>query len=127
MAFMSALKEEMQQFTSLLKNATASRSTPLGDNFRKFGPSFGVYEYDDFVELAQKFYHEGMNTMDSMYSVISLSSGRTAIDFNGEIRAVYDKFGSPIAFFRPDYKQLGYSSKIQELQDFRDGKNIAYI
>ncbi len=127
MAFIESLKEEMQQFASLLRSATTSRSNTLGDNFRKFGASFGVYEYEDFVQLAQKFYHEGMNATDSHYSVISLSGGRAAIDYNGEIRAVYDKFGQPIAFFRPDYKQMGYASKLQELQDFRDGKNIAYI
>lgn len=126
MAFFEALKEEMQQFATLLKTVSGTQNTALGANFRKFGPSFGAYDYEDFVELAQKFYHEAMNSDDSSYSVVRLGDGRIAIDCNAEIRAVYDKDGTPIAFFRPDFKQLGYQNKVQELEDFRNGTNIAY-
>ena len=123
----ASLKDEFKQFFSLLRTSKRpGERNALGDNFRKFGTSFGVYDYEDYVALARKFYHEALNSEDNLYSVVTLSDGRTAIDYNGEIRAVFSKYGDPIAFFRPSFQQLGYQNRIQELADFRNGKNVAY-
>lgn len=123
----TTLKDDIKQLFSLLRGSRSGGRSALGDNFRRFGASFGAYDYEDYVELAQKFYHEGLNSEDPLYSVVNLSGDRIAIDYNGEIRAVYNKFGDPLAFFRPSFQQLGYTNKVQELEDFRNGKNVAYI
>lgn len=110
-----------KEFSS--KIGFGSHSNALGANFRKFGPSFGAYEYDDYIRLAQKFFHEGIDSDDALYSVKRYADGRIAIDYNGEIRGVYTRAGKPLAFFRPDFRQLGYPNKSQELQAFRSGHN----
>lgn len=123
----ASLKEDIKQFFSLLRGSRSSSArNALGDNFRKFGASFGAYDFEEYVQLAQKFYHDGLDSDDERYSVVHLSDGRIAIDYNGEIRAIYTKYGDVIAFFRPSFQQLGYSNKVQELEDFRKGKNVAY-
>ena len=124
----TSLKDDFKQFFSLLRGSKRpGERNALGDNFRKFGTSFGAYEYEDYVALAQKFYHDALNSEDPLYCVVNLSGDRIAVDYNGEIRAVYSKYGDPIAFFRPSFLQLGYQNKIQELEDFRSGKNVAYL
>ncbi len=123
--FGSGLSEDVKQFKSLLGRVrlTADTST-LGANFRKFGPSFSVYEFDAFVEKAREFFADGMESTDPYYTVIEMPDNRIAIDYNGDIRGIFTRKGKPLAFFRPDYYQSGYRSKNDELADFKKGKNL---
>lgn len=102
-----------------------SNGNPLGVNFRRFGPSFGTYDFDAFIEYAKRFYREGLHSNDSLYTVVEMD-GRTAIDYNGEIRGIYTERGRPLAFFRPDYRAAGYRSKSEELEGFKNGKDVAW-
>ena len=91
----------------------------LATNFRDFGPSFGVYDYEDFVIMARQFFQEGISAKDSFYTVIDLPDNRVGIDYNGEKRGIYKKNGEPIAFFRPDFQRRGFTSKSEELAAWR--------
>lgn len=101
-------------------------TTPLGANFRKYGPSFGTYEYDAFIRRAKDFFKEGMASQDSQYTRVALGDDRVAIDYNSEIRGVFTGRGRPLAFFRPDYKELGYPSRSAELAAFKAGKSLPF-
>ena len=117
-----ALKNEMRQASSLLRRiGLLSEKDALGANFRRFGPEFGAYDYDEFETMARDFYTEGKDSDDPYYTIVEMSDNRVAIDYNGEKRGVYDKSGNPLAFFRPNFHQLGYNSKSQELDAFRSG------
>ena len=123
--FGSGLNEEIKEAGSLLRRIRLRADTSaIGANFPKFGSSFGVYDFDAFVALASKFYQEAMASENAFYTKVSLESGHIAVDYDSEIRGVFTKKGKPLAFFRPDYKQQGYTSKCAELQAFRAGRNI---
>lgn len=95
-------------------------------NFQNYGVEFGVYSMDDFDAMARKFYEEGLKSSDPLFTVILLPKHRCGIDYNGEYRGIYEPNGTPIAFFRPNFRQFGYRSKEEELNDWRSGKNAAY-
>ena len=123
MGIMTALKEELKEASILFRRVNSHRGENiLGFNFRKFGADFGVYDFDEFVEKARGFYREAANSGDPGFSVVDLPDGRKAIDKDGEMRGIFNEEGEPIAFFRPDFRELGYDDKEQELADFRAGK-----
>lgn len=113
----------------LLKNAfrVSNRNLTLGHNFRKYGLEFGVHDYDEFINKARKFYFTALNSEEEGYTILRLSRHRVAIDYKGEMRGVYDGHGEPLAFFRPDYHELGYDTPEHELDDFRAGKSPLFI
>ncbi|MBN8532400.1 MAG: hypothetical protein J0L97_11160, partial [Alphaproteobacteria bacterium] len=60
-------------------------------------------------------------------TTIRLPGSRIAIDFRGERRGIFLKDGTPLAFFRPDYREQGYQSKEEEMRDWRSGKVAEYL
>lgn len=123
----NGLSEEVREFKSILgRIRLTADSSALGANFRKFGPSFGAYDFDVYVEKAKEFYAEATASDDPLYTKVETGNGRIAIDYNGVIRAIYTRKGKPLAFFRFDYHQAGYASKADELDDFRHGKNLFF-
>lgn len=111
----------MKKIARLLRTALKP-SDHMGHNYRTYGTSFGVHDYEDYVVLARKFYREAMNSNAPEYTVVKIKGDRTAIDYNGEVRGVYDKNGEPVAFFRPNYRSLGYNNRDEELEQFRLSK-----
>jgi pyocin large subunit-like protein len=115
------------KFSRLLRGALISRkNNHMGHNFRSYGASFGAYDFDAFVNMAQRFYEDAMRAKDAGYSIIEMPRGRVAIDKDGEIRGVFDQRGNPLAFFRPSFRNFGFSSKEEELKSFRAGENILF-
>lgn len=112
---------------NLLKKETANVATKLGlgannmmgSNFRTYGASMGIYEFDDYVKYARRIYAEAMANPNG-YTIISMPDGGKAIDFQSKLRGIYTATGEPRAFFKPDYLQLGYSSAEEELFEFKE-------
>ncbi len=118
--FRMGVSEEIREVKSLLSRmSTPSENSALGANFRKFGTSFGTYDFDAFLDLSRNFYTEGMVSRDPLYTLIHMRGNRIAIDYNGEIRGIFSNKGTPLAFYRPDFRQLGYANKGEELAAFR--------
>jgi len=121
------LSEEVKEFKSLLQRIGLNRDTSaLGANFRKYGHTFGTYDFSDFVERAKEFYDKGIQSGDPYYTVVELSGDRVAIDYNCEVRGIFTREGKPLAFFRHDFRQFGYTSKAAELEDFRQGERVLF-
>ena len=60
------------------------------------------------------------------FTVIDLPRSKKAVDFQGKIRGVYNAEGQQIAFFKPDYQQLGYRTLQEELREFKSAIISAY-
>ncbi len=117
----------MNIFSNLMGLLISSGTGPLGHNFRTYGTSFHAHDYNEFAALARKFYNDAMAAEgDPAYTSVKMSGKRIAIDYKGEVRGVYDRYGRPIAFFRPNFVDFGYTSKEKELADFRAGENAAF-
>ncbi len=113
-------QNEIKQASSLLSRIRLTMDTsPLGANFRRYGSSFGTYDYDAFIALAKKFFTDGKHSSDPLYSVVEMADGRIAVDYNGEVRGIFTAKGKPLAFFRPDYTQAGFQSKHEEILAFQ--------
>jgi len=97
-------------------------------NFERFGAEFGASDIYEFEEMARKFYADALHNgrQNSLYSIVILPKERFGIDYNGQYRAIYEKGGKPIAFFRPSYRDAGYNNKQQELSDWKSGRNSEY-
>ena len=95
-------------------------------NFDRFGRDLEAKDLRDFDAMARKFYDEGLKSSDPLYSVVLLPKHRCGIDYNGEFRGIYESDGKPLAFFKPNFRELGYSSKDDELKDWRSGANSKY-
>lgn len=115
MALLANFKREASQ---MLHKLGLGDSSMMMANFRTYGASMGFYEYNDYVSYASRIFKEAMSNPEG-FTVINLPRNRTAIDFQGKLRGVYNQFGEPIAFFKPDYQQLGYSTLQEELRDFK--------
>jgi len=113
----NGLGDELSQFMNVLGSKRVGGA--MGDNYRLYGASFGVYDYEEFVDLARSFFMESMMSDDPAYTVIEMPKGRKLVDYDGNVRGIYDRSGAPVAFFRPNYRQLGYANKDQELEDIR--------
>ena len=123
----TGFSEEVREFKSIIgRIRLTSDTTALGANFRKFGSSFNTYDFDAFADMARDFYEEGIMSEDPLFTVLKISGNRVAIDYNGEVRGIFTHKGKPLAFFRPDFHQSGYTSKAAELDDFRRGKNVLF-
>ena len=123
----NGFSEEVRDFKSVIRRIRLTTDTsPLGANYRKFGPTFGTYDFSDFVAKAKEFYKTGISSQDPNYTVVDLSGGRVAIDYNCEMRGIFTGKGKPIAFFRHDFRQTGYVSKADELEDFKSGKHVLF-
>jgi pyocin large subunit-like protein len=123
----NGFSEEVKEFRSILRRIRLTADTgALGANFRKFGVSFNTYEYDAFVKKARAFFKEAEGSDDPLFTVIDMPGNRIAIDYNGDRRGIFTRKGKPLAFFRPDFRQLGYASKEAELEDFRRGRNVLF-
>ncbi len=94
----------------------------LRDNFEQYGELFGVYSFRDFKTMAKKFLEEALASKDPKYTIVRLPENKVGVDYNCEFRGVYDRDGQPVAFFRPNYVQLGYPNKERELEDWKSGK-----
>jgi len=115
MALLNLLKKESSQIAAKLGMASQSM---MGANFRTYGSNMGIYEFDDYVIYARRIYAEAMAN-PSGFTIIELPNGGKAVDFQGKLRGVYDVSGEPMAFFKPDYQQLGYADAEEELREFK--------
>lgn len=125
----TGLNDEIKEFKSILGRIRLTAQTnALGANYRKFGTTFGTYDYDAFVEKAGFFFHDAkrMAADNPSYTIIDMADGRIAIDYNAEVRGIYTSKGKPLAFYRPDYRQWGYNNKDDELLAFKLGKNVPF-
>ncbi len=120
MAVVEALKAKV-------KGAGISGGSTLRHNFRRYGIEFGTYDYNSFVQKARKFYRSARESTDDGYSIVEMSRNRVAVDYEGKMRGVYHTNGEPIAFFKPDYRYMGYDSRQHELEDFRSGKSAMFV
>ena len=91
----------------------------MGANFRTYGASMGIYDYDDYMKYARRIYTEAMNNPGG-FTIIDLPDGGKAVDFQSKLRGIYSATGEPRAFFKPDYQQLGYTNPQEELNEFRE-------
>jgi hypothetical protein len=91
----------------------------LRENFEKYGAEFGVFNIREFENMARRFYKDALNSNDSLYTVILMPRHRSGIDYNGSYRGIYEADGTPIAFFRPNYREQGFNSKDEELRFWR--------
>jgi pyocin large subunit-like protein len=120
-------QQEIKEFTSIVRRIRLTSDTSaIGANYRKFGLSFGTYDFDAFVQKAREFFAQAHESDDPHFTVLELKGHRIAIDYNGEIRGIFTRRGKPLAFFRPDYQQLGYLSRDAELADFKNGRNVLF-
>lgn len=115
MALLETFKREASQ---LMVKLGLGDENMMASNFRSYGASMGIYDFDDYVGYAARIYKEAMKNPGG-FTVIDLPRNKKAIDFQGKMRGVYNQFGEPIAFFKPDYQQLGYKTLQEELRDFR--------
>ncbi len=114
MAILESVRKETSQ---LIKKLGLSGDNMLGANFREYGAQMGIYDFEDYKQYACRIYQEAMKNPGG-FTIINLPDGRKAIDFQGKLRGIYDKYGEPIAFFKPDYKKMGYPSYREELLEF---------
>ena len=119
-----AVRNQLRDSGTLLRRVGfLPTKTFIHENFHHYGDSFNVASAQEYTELAIKLYNDAkaQSGEGSHYSVIEVGYGRVAIDCNGEMRGIFSLEGKPLAFFRPDYRQLGFSSKQEELEAFRKG------
>lgn len=118
----NGLNEEIKEFRSVLgRIRLTADSSAIGANYRTFGTAFGAYDFDVFMDKAREFYKQGSASSDPLFTIINMSKGRIAIDYDGETRGIYTRRGKPLAFFKPDFRRSGYRTKADELADFRHG------
>jgi pyocin large subunit-like protein len=123
----NGLSEEIQDFKSIIRRIRLTADTSaLGANYRRYGPSFGVYDFGDYVKKAREFYQAGVKSEDPYYTVVELPGNRVAIDYNCELRGIFTSKGKPLAFFRHDFRNSGYESRAAELEDFKRGKHVLF-
>jgi len=115
MALLEAVKREASQ---ILHKLGLGDQNMMAANFRAHGAEMGFYDFEDYVKYAERIYREAMANPDG-FTIIDLPRKRKAVDFQGKLRGVYNQFGEPMAFFKPDYQKLGYSSAQEELREFR--------
>jgi hypothetical protein len=126
MALAYALKKVRKDTEALMvRLGLLSSHDMMGANYRTYGKEFGTLEFEDFIELAKRIYREA-EANPGGFTIIELPRGRKAIDFQGKMRGVYDFDGDPIAFYKPDYVGLGYSTPQEELEDFKAGVRTAF-
>lgn len=94
-------------------------------NFRSYGHDMGFNDEESFVSYAKRIYKEAMDNPTG-FTVIDLPRHKKAVDFQGKLRGVYNAEGEPIAFFKPDYQQLGYRTLQEELREFKSAVISAY-
>lgn len=122
---MQAFKKAIGDLANAL-GIKPSVSENLKRNFERFGREVEAKDIRDFEAMAHKFYDEGLKSSDPLYTVVLLPKHRCGIDYNGEFRGIYESDGKPLAFFRPNFRELGYLSKDEELADWRSGKSGRY-
>lgn len=127
-AFIHSLKTELKTATSVLNNlGLIPGKSMLWHNFQTYGSQLGAIDFNDFENIACVFFERAYQNSDNPdYSIVRFFDGRIGIDYKGELRGIYSIKHRPLAFFRPDFKQLGYSSKDRELADWRKGKSVFY-
>lgn len=122
------IKDDIKSAAGLLnKFGLIPGKSMLHRNFAVFGAQFGAVNFNDFESMAVMLFnraHQQKNNPD--YSVVQFADGRIGVDFKGEIRGIYSSKGKALAFFKPDYMQLGYTSRERELSDWRKGKSLFY-
>lgn len=90
-------------------------------NYHRFGSEFGAHSVEEFVAMAKKFYKEALNNHNKMYTLVLLPKHRAGIDFDSTYRGIYEADGTPVAFFRPNFRELGYNSKDEEMAAWKKG------
>ncbi len=122
-SWQESLRQELRKANSIFqKFGFTSSGNVLGANFRAYGRSFGVFDFSEFVEHARGFYADALARRGEQgYTILILPNGMKAIDLRGEVRGVFDKDGNPIAYFRPNYRVLGYATPQEEINDFKQG------
>jgi hypothetical protein len=121
---MTLLANVRKETTGMLAKLGLRTDDMIAANFRVHGAGMGFHDLDDFRSYASRIYREAEKNPDG-FTVIDLPKGKKAIDFQGKIRGVYDEFGEPLAFFRPEPKALGYEDPAQELKEFAQSIRFA--
>ena len=121
MALLELVKREA---SNVLDKLGLSDQNMMAANFRAYGAQMGFYDFDEFQQYAARIYKEATHNPGG-FTVMDLPRNRKAIDFQGKLRGVYNQYGEPIAFFKPDYQQLGYRTLQEELSEFRSAVLLA--
>lgn len=115
-----SLRSEVRKASQLLKRMGFSSSgSVLGANFRAYGRSFGVFDFQEFQMHARGFYEDALANAEPGYTILNLPNGRKAVDFRGEVRGIFSAEGEPLAYFRPNYKVLGFANPQDEIRAFK--------
>ena len=122
------LKSDIKSATALLnKFGLIPGKSMLHSNFAAYGNQFGALSVNDFENMAVMLLNRAkQQAKNPDYSIVNFPDGRIGADFRGEVRGIYSSKGKPLAFFKPDYSQLGYSSRERELDAWRKGKSLFY-
>lgn len=109
-----------EQATTAVQRAFSNRRM-LKENFLRYGKEMGVRRFEEFERMARDFFVDGlMGDGRPDWVVVELSGGRLAIDHNGEKRGIFLRDGTPLAFFKPDFRAEGFATRRQELEAFRN-------
>ncbi len=122
MALFDTVKREASQ---LMVKLGLGDQNMMQANFRSYGEAMGLRDFDSFIAYARRIYREAQENPQG-FTIINLPKSKKAIDFQGKIRGVYTQDGEPVAFFRPDYQQLGYRTLQEELREFKTAVLSAY-
>lgn len=121
MTLISAVKKETG---GLLAKLGLRADDMMMANFRIHGSAMGFHDFQDYRAYAVRIYNEAQKNPEA-FTVVELPKGKTAIDFQGKLRGVYDQFGEPIAFFRPEPTEMGYKDAADEMKEFM--QSIRYL
>ena len=119
---MSAVKSIAKKLFEVWGNPEEDTAA-LRHNFERYGAALGAFNMRDFEMMARQFYADNVNSNDPHCSKVTLSDGRTGIDYNGKLRGIYDDDGEPLAFYIPDFRAEGFSSRTEEMAHWRTGFN----
>ena len=117
---MSAVKSIAKKMFAAWGNPEEDQSA-IRHNFERYGAQLGAFNMKDFDALARRFFSEHINSSDPRCSKVRLSDDRIGIDFNGKLRGIFDDEGEPLAFYVPDFRAEGFSTRAQELAHWRAG------
>lgn len=97
----------------------------LRANFERYGREMEATNLEEFSMMAKDFLATASRPGVFGYTFLKLSKDVFAVDYQGEIRGIYRRNGLPIAFFKPNFKEMGFGSKEEELETWKkSGREI---
>lgn len=95
-------------------------ATPtLRANYERHGEELGAYNVEDYLFMARRFLEVAMEPGNIGYTFLKMGRNAFGVDYQGELRGIYQKNGMPMAFFKPDHTLLGYPNKEAELEAWK--------